>query len=212
MPSSHEINIQLQDLGKKFGSEWIFRNIDLSIAPSSKIVILGGNGSGKSTLLQVISGFVLPNQGRVIYLSGTNPIEAERVKDQVSLSSPYLELVEEFNLPELFEHCSIYKPFLKGIDKNSFLEISELAHTKQKAIKLFSSGMKQRVKLALAILADAPVLLLDEPVSNLDRHAIAWFKTMISTYAMDKTIIVCSNSIKEEFDFCTSELNVANHK
>jgi ABC-type multidrug transport system ATPase subunit len=212
MPFSNQINIQLQDLGKKFGSEWIFRNIDLSINPSSKMVILGGNGSGKSTLLQVISGYVLPNQGKVIYASNTGVIETENVKDQISLASPYLELIEEFSLPELVEHCSLYKPFLKGIDTNSFLEISELAHTKQKAIKLFSSGMKQRVKLALAVLAEAPVVLLDEPASNLDKNAIRWYGRMIGTYAAHKTVIVCSNSIKEEFEFCTRELNLGDYK
>jgi ABC-type multidrug transport system ATPase subunit len=176
------------------------------------MVILGGNGSGKSTLLQVISGYVLPNHGKVAYSNNSAPIAAEHVKHSISLASPYLELIEDFSLPETVAHCAQFKPFLKGIDTKNFLEIAELSHTKEKAIKLFSSGMKQRVKLALAILADAPVLLLDEPVSNLDRNAIEWFKNVITTYAADKTIIVCSNSIRDEYEFCNTELNVADYK
>ena len=72
--------------------------------------------------------------------------------------------------------------------------------------------MKQRVRLTLAILADCPLLLLDEPVSNLDKAAIEWYKNLINTYALHKTIVVCSNSIKEEHSFCNKELDMADYK
>ncbi len=212
MQARHNLNIELKDLGKKFGSEWIFRNLDLNISQGQKLAILGGNGSGKSTLLQVISGYVLPNHGKVNFTDGGKLIETEDYKDHISLASPYLELIEEFDLKEVIEHCAIYKPFVNNLTSAQIIEISELGSAKNKAIKSYSSGMKQRVKLALAILADCPVLLLDEPVSNLDKNAIAWYKQLISDHAGNKTIIVCSNSISDEFGFCDKEINLSDFK
>ncbi len=72
--------------------------------------------------------------------------------------------------------------------------------------------MRQRLKLTLAILADAPILFLDEPTTNLDATVIDWYKNMISTYAMHKTIVVCSNSIKEEYGFCERIITMEDFK
>ena len=209
---STPLHIQLTDIGKKFGKEWIFQNINLEIKSGDKLVILGGNGSGKSTLLQIISGYVLPNAGELNYSIENNKLDKEEYQKQLSLASPYLDLIEDYTLEEIINHCAIYKPFLKGLDTQKIIELSGLSAAKNKFIKNYSSGMRQRVRLTLAILADCPLLLLDEPVSNLDKTAIDWFKGLIREYAMHKTIIVCSNSIKEEFEFCNKELNVADYK
>lgn len=210
--SSNSFQIQLENVGKKFATEWIFKNLNLQLKPGEKWVILGGNGSGKSTLLQIISGYVLPNSGSVSYLQGEHKIEPEEIKNHISLASPYLELVEDFTLRELIEHCAIYKPFLNQLSTAEILEISGLKNAANKAIRNYSSGMKQRVRLTLAILADCEILFLDEPVSNLDRKAIDWFNELILQYASHKTIIVCSNSIKEEYMFCQHELDIAQFK
>jgi ABC-type multidrug transport system ATPase subunit len=212
MQSGQNLTIELKDLGKKFGNEWVFKNLNYTIAQGQKLVILGGNGSGKSTLLQVIAGYVLPNNGTVNYLVNSSVIENETFKDHISLASPYLELIEEFDLEELIEHISLYKPFINKLTTPQIIEITELISSKNKPIRTFSSGMKQRVKLALAILADCEVLLLDEPVSNLDKNAIEWYKNLISKYTAHKTIIVCSNSINDEFSFCDKEINLNQFK
>lgn len=210
--SPHTIQIKLDSVGKKFGREWIFKNLSTTIEPGEKMVILGSNGSGKSTLLQTISGYVLPNSGSVAYLNGNDKIETEELKNHISLASPYLELIEDYSLPELISHCAIYKPFLKGLGTKEIIEISGLQDAKNKIIRNYSSGMKQRVRLTLAILAESKILFLDEPVSNLDRKAIEWFNNLINEFALDKTIIVCSNSIKEEYLFCKRELDIAQFK
>ena len=212
MQANHILNIELNDLGKKFGSEWIFKNLNFTISQGQKLAILGGNGSGKSTLLQVISGYVLPNKGKVNFTESDKLIENENFKDYISLASPYLELIEEFNLIELINHAALYKPFLNNLNTEQIIELSELDTSKNKSLKTYSSGMKQRVKLTLAILADCPVLLLDEPVSNLDKNAIDWYQNLIKHYASSKTIIVCSNSINDEFGFCDKELNLSDFK
>lgn len=212
MSSSNNLHIRLDGIGKKYGSEWIFKNINLSLNSGDKIVLLGGNGSGKSTLLQIISGYVLPNAGKVIFKNGDKTEEAENYKNHLSIATPYLELIEDYTLAELIEHCAIYKPFVNNLSAKEIIEIAELKHTENKHIKNYSSGMKQRAKLTLAILADCELLLLDEPASNLDKNAVEWYNKLIQQYASHKTIIVCSNSVKEEFSFCDKELNVMNYK
>lgn len=212
MSSTNNLHIQLEGIGKKFGSEWIFRNLNLNLDPGDKIVLLGGNGSGKSTLLQIISGYVLPNAGKVIFKNDGHVEENENYKDHLSIATPYLELVEDYTLTELIDHCAVYKPFLNNLSAKEIIEITDLKHAENKHIKNYSSGMKQRVKLALAILADCPLLLLDEPASNLDKNAIEWYIKLVGWYGANKTIVVCSNSVKEEFEFCTKELNVMDHK
>jgi ABC-type multidrug transport system ATPase subunit len=212
MQSGQNLTIELKDLGKKFGNEWIFKNLDRTIPQGQKLVILGGNGSGKSTLLQVIAGYVLPNHGKVNYSVNGSVIENDVIKDHISLASPYLELIEEFTLEELIDHIALYKPFINKLTSSQIIEVTELGSAKNKPVRTFSSGMKQRVKLALAILADCEVLLLDEPVSNLDKNAIEWYKHLISKYASHKTIIVCSNSINDEFGFCDKEIDLGSFK
>lgn len=206
------ISIQVTNAGKKFGREWIFRKVDLDIKPADKVVILGLNGSGKSTLLQAITGYLTLNEGSITYSNNQQKIEDDQQYKYISLASPYLELVEDFTLQEQIEHTNIYKPFLNNLTTNDVIELSGLAAHKNKFIKLFSSGMRQRLKLTLAILADTPILFLDEPTTNLDATVIDWYKHMISKYASHKTIIVCSNSIKEEYSFCNRIITMEDFK
>lgn len=208
----NSITIQVTNAGKKFGREWIFRKVDLEIKPAEKVVILGLNGSGKSTLLQAVTGYLTLNEGSVTYSSNQQKIEDEQQYKLISLASPYLELVEDFTLQEQIEHAHIYKPFLNKLNIAQIVELSGLAAHKDKFIKLFSSGMRQRLKLTLAILADTPILFLDEPTTNLDATVIDWYKNMIATYASHKTIIVCSNSIKDEYAFCERIITMEDFK
>ncbi len=213
LPSlQNTIDIKVTNAGKKFGREWIFRNISLEIKSGEKIVILGLNGSGKSTLLQALTGYLTLNEGELIYLNNQQKTEDEDQYKLISLASPYLELIEDFTLQEQIEHVSIYKPFLNGLTTEKVIELSGLSAHKIKFIKLFSSGMKQRLKLTLAILADAPILFLDEPTTNLDATVIKWYKDLIDNYAMNKTIVVCSNSIKDEYSFCDRVITMEDYK
>ena len=215
------MQITINNLGKKFGSEWIFRNLSYHINSNDKLVVLGGNGSGKSTLLQALSGFVTPNEGSIKYItegsaqdshSGANTIDAERLRIHVSFASPYLQLVEDFTIKETIEHSQIFKPFANNLQTKEIIELIGLSHTKDKFIRQFSSGMKQRLKLGLAILCDTPLLLLDEPASNLDKEAIDWYKNLLTAYSKNRTVIICSNNIDEEYFICDKQLNVMDFK
>jgi ABC-type multidrug transport system ATPase subunit len=206
------INISLSLLGKKFGPEWIFRKLDAEIKYGEKILISGGNGSGKSTLLQVISGYVSPSEGEIKFTSAEGLVETEETRKYISFASPYLQLIEDFTLAETVEHAAIFKPYLKDLTTNDVIGLTGLSHAADKFVKQFSSGMKQRLKLSLAILSDTPLLLLDEPVSNLDKAAIQWYKEMIARYTAERTVIVCSNNIEEEHFFCTRQINISDFK
>lgn len=209
------LSIALNNIGKKFNREWIFRNLSYEINPGDKLVILGGNGSGKSTLLQILSGFVSPNEGNIVVSQKSPDIsyQSSIIHPQlISFASPYIQLIEDFTLTEIIEHTTLFKPFVNKLNTTQILDIIELPHAKNKFIKQFSSGMKQRLKLGLAILADTPLLLLDEPVSNLDKNAIDWYKKTLTAYSQNRTIIVASNAIGDEYFFCTMQLNVMDYK
>jgi ABC-type multidrug transport system ATPase subunit len=206
------LTITLNNIGKKFGAEWIFKNLSYEIFSEDKLVILGGNGSGKSTLLQLISGFVSPNKGEIAYQFNGEEIKADELKKYISFASPYIQLIEDFTLTEMIEHAAKFKPFFKGFNSSEIIEVIELSHAKNKPIKQFSSGMKQRLKLGLAILADTPLLLLDEPTSNLDKNAIDWYKKIINLHTNSRSVIVCSNALEAEYFFCEKQFNVGDFK
>jgi ABC-type multidrug transport system ATPase subunit len=205
------MKITLADIGKKYGREWIFRNVNHTFAEGSATVILGSNGSGKSTLLQVISGYIIPNEGTLEVLNGSS-IEADKLHSCFAFASPYLELMEEFTFRECIEFQQKFRGWQNGLDASKVIELSGLSHASDKQIRNYSSGMKQRAKLALAILSDAPILLLDEPCSNLDKQAQDWYATLITDFRENRTVIVCSNQVKEEHFFCTESLDIMSHK
>lgn len=206
------LSISLHSLGKKYNREWIFRGLDLEVNAADRLLIQGGNGSGKSTLLQVLSGFVTPSEGSITHSLNGTIIVPEQFKNHLSLASPYLQLIEEFTAIELINHLSLAKPFIDKLSAETIVDIAQLSQAKHKFIRHYSSGMKQRLKLALAFLADTPLLLLDEPLSNLDKNGAVWYKHMIETYGSGRSIVVCSNAIADEHFFCTRSINVMDFK
>lgn len=206
------MKITLSGLGKKFDREWIFRNVNHVFEDGSATVIQGANGSGKSTLLQVISGYIIPTEGTVVNSDNHKDIEQEKVHTCFAFASPYIELMEEFTFRECVEFQEQFRGWVNGLKVKNVIELSGLQHASEKQIRHYSSGMKQRARLALALLSDAPVILLDEPCSNLDAKAQEWYKTLISDFRENRTIIVCSNHVKEEHFFCTQSLEMSLYK
>src|SRR5215210_1555292 len=133
--------IRLDKIGKRFNQEWIFQNLNLEIKSGDKIAILGYNGSGKSTLLQIICGFVTPSQGTIQYLKDGKDLSIEYVFKHISFASPYIELIEDFTLNEMFDFYSSMKPLQKNLTVEEFISISSLEKIEDKPIQFFSSGM-----------------------------------------------------------------------
>ncbi len=205
------MKITLQNIGRRFNRDWIFRNIDYTFTSGETYAILGPNGSGKSTLLQVLNGSLSPSIGSISYALDDKLIEAEDIFKQLSLAAPYLELIEEFSLDEMTDFHFKFKPYLQGMDKESLIALLNLDGSKNKLIKYFSSGMKQRLKLALAFCSDTPMLMLDEPTSNLDTQGVDWYLNLVEKFALNRLTIICSNQ-EHEYSFCKHRLNISDYK
>ena len=206
------MKIILNNLGKKFNKEWIFKNFDGEYNLNDKTVILGSNGSGKSTFLKVLSGFYLPNEGEITFTNSQKDIVLENIYQYIAFTSPYIGIYEDYTIPELFSFYSSLKPMYQEINIESFLKIIDLEKVKNKEIKYFSSGMKQRVKLGLSILTQSPILLLDEPTINLDERAIEWYKELIVTYSNDRILFIASNNQKNEYFICDKQVQIEKFK
>lgn len=197
------MKIVLEHITKRFGKEEILYDVNYTFTAPSATALLGYNGSGKSTLLQIIAGFVSPTKGKLTAYHAQHAIQASDLFTEISICAPYLELIEEMTLTEfLAYHFDAKKP-LMPIGK--MIELMGLTDAAHKQIQYFSSGMKQRVKLAQAIFADTAVLLLDEPCSNLDEAGIAQYHKWIETYATNKIVVIASND-PDEYGFCTTHI------
>lgn len=207
-----EVGISLQNVGKRYNHEWIFKGVTRQFKQDEHTVILGPNGSGKSTLLQVILGSIIASEGEVSCSIDGETLSAENALGTFSLATPYLELIEEYTLVEMLEFHQKMVGFNPGLTIDSIVEQLYLEDAKNKAIKYYSSGMKQRVKLGIALLSDTPFVLLDEPTSNLDATAIDWYKNLVYENKNGRILIVCSNDQKDEFAFCTQQLDMSDYK
>lgn len=205
------MQISVENLGRRFNREWIFKNINYAFETNKAYAILGINGSGKSTLLQVISGALTPTLGDLVYTNEDKIIAPENYYNYISLATPYLELIEEFSLLEVLDFHFKFKPRISSLDNTVIISLLGMQKNQHKLIKYFSSGMKQRVKLALAFCAQTPVLLLDEPTSNLDVQGIDWYNNMIKQFTSNRITLICSNQTNE-YSFCDAQLNLADYK
>ncbi len=204
------MTITAQQLGKRYRLEWIFKGIDYQFKSGERYAILGPNGSGKSTLLKVLSGHLSPSKGSIVF-QGTNTVLPEDVYRHISYAAPYIELIEEFTLEESLQFHAKLKPLLPEFTPEKLFDMLALSRAKNKEIRFFSSGMKQRVKLALALASDVSVLLLDEPATNLDVQGVEWYKQLIHEYAQDRMVIIASND-PHDAEFCPNHLQILDYK
>jgi len=205
------MQIKVSGLGKKFQREWIFRNIDLALLQGESYVLLGPNGSGKTTLMLILSGLLSPSHGTVRYYEADQEIPVEEYYIHQSIVAPYEELIEEFTLQELLDfHFSLKAP-LNGITKQEIIQAMYLEPARDKYIRQFSSGMKQRLKLGLAFYSHSQILFLDEPCSNLDARGIQWYKREISKVASERIVLVCSNQ-PYEYEFVKHKIDIEQYK
>jgi ABC-type multidrug transport system ATPase subunit len=190
---------------KKFRQEWVFKALNYTFESGKSYAIIGLNGAGKSTLLKTLAQYSLPNKGKVEFEGIT-----EDVNKQISFAAPYSELIEEFTLPELLNFL-VQINFLEARwDFNTFTSFIDLQPSETKYIKNFSSGMRQKVKLGIALAADRPILCLDEPTSNLDEKAKNWFYKALESQR-HKLILIASNE-QAEINLCTDQLAIADYK
>jgi ABC-type multidrug transport system ATPase subunit len=211
MVHGQKMTITLQNIGRRFNRDWIFRGVDHTFTIGNSYAILGPNGSGKSTLLQVLNGSLSPSEGKVSYTFDGKDVPVENIFQQLSLAAPYMELIEEFTLREMIQFHFKFKGYKPGMDTEAVTELLGLEAHRNKLIKYFSSGMKQRLKLALAFCSDTPILMLDEPTSNLDTQGADWYLSLVEQYAKNRLTIICSNQ-EHEYAFCGEQLKISDYK
>lgn len=206
------MNINLQDIGRRYNREWIFRHLDYTFSFGNSYAILGPNGSGKSTLIKVLIGSLTPSEGTLKFEEGGNEQEIEQLFQKVGLAAPYMELIEEFTLQEMLEFHFKFKSLLSGYTLEQIKDSLGFAKsTFQKEIRHFSSGMKQRVKLVLACYSQSKLLFLDEPTSNLDKEGELWYLDLIENTKSERIVIVGSNQ-EREYGFCNEYLQIMDYK
>jgi ABC-type multidrug transport system ATPase subunit len=205
------MKISLTDAGKRFNRDWIFRHLTYEFSAGQSYAIIGPNGSGKSTLLQVLSGGMHLNEGSGEWTIDNKQLAGENIYNYISICAPYLEVVEEMTLIEFLNFHAGFKPFVSSITSESIIAILGLENAVNKQIRNYSSGMRQRVKLAQSIFSDVPVVLLDEPCTNLDAAGIHLYQQLINEHCKNRTVIVSSND-EVEYGFCKARININDYK
>lgn len=173
--------------------------------------VTGPNGSGKSTLLQVIWGQIPQTSGTIRYAKGNREIPVEGVFNHLSIATPYMDLIDEFTLKETLHFHFRLKKLRNGLKMDDLLALMYLEESADKQLANFSSGMKQRLKLALAFYTDADVYFLDEPGTNLDNRAFAWYLSELAQLPASAMIFIASNNA-DEYPPTAVPLNIMDFK
>jgi ABC-type multidrug transport system ATPase subunit len=160
----------------------------------------------------VLSGSMQVSEGQLqFHFQSSSNGSAENSYQFISVAAPYLEVIEEMTLKEFFDFHQGFKKFLSGFTTEKIIAELGLEASADKQIRYYSSGMKQRVKLAQCIFSDTPVVLLDEPCTNLDRPGIELYHQLIKNYCSERIVIVSSND-EVEYSFCTEKINISDYK
>jgi len=204
------MELSIQKLTKAFNQKIVFSNLDLEIGTGLRFAIAGSNGSGKSTLLKILSGGAIPSSGRIQYRHDGMTIPVDQVYKWIHFVAPYNTVIEELTLPELFQFhkdlgtLPLFNNYTEWVNRLNYPFHAE------HRIKTFSSGMKQRLKLGLVLLDNRPLILLDEPGSNLDEQGRAWFYSLLDGLSLKQTLIIATNDAKEK-EYCQRVLNIEDH-
>jgi len=205
------MKISLSNLGKRYNREWIFRHLQFDFDSNQRYAITGSNGSGKSTLMQILAGLIHHNEGTIHHILNGETITAEKVYQFVSFTAPYVDMPDEFSFEELLLFHFQFKRIVDGKSVNELIELSGLKKSAHKQIRFYSSGMKQRARLVLSLFSDTPLLLLDEPCTNLDASGIKWYHDLLSAVSNKRLLVISSND-PQEYVTCGQILSIEDFK
>lgn len=201
----------MQQVSRHFYYRWVFKNLSYVFKSPNWYSVTGSNGSGKSTLLKVISGFLSPSKGDLSYTYEGQPVQVDALYPYLSMAAPYMDLISEFSPEEQLRFHNTFKLLKSGHTINSILEDTGLAPHRKKAIRFFSSGMVQRLRLAQALYFNTSLLLLDEPTSHLDSQGVAWYQSVLKANCQDQCVIIASNN-PEDYQECGNQLAMEDYK
>jgi heme exporter protein A len=204
------IIFQTDNIAKTFNNRKIFCEISFSLKEQDSIAITGRNGSGKSTLLKILAGVLTPTRGTTELKIDGKIIKPEDYFNQLGLVSPYLQLYDEFtgweNL-DFFRRVRNINVEDKYLDE--LLYRFNIWERRNDYVRTYSSGMKQRLKYAFALIHKPPILLLDEPTSNLDAEGISTVYDTMEEHKRDGILIVATND-SEDIKHCGQVIDLNN--
>jgi ABC-type multidrug transport system ATPase subunit len=206
------LNISVNNVGKQYNGEWIFKSVSLSFSHEFTYLITGSNGSGKSSLLKVLCGYSVPSQGNIKWEPSKGVCLENDIHEKISICAPFVELFYQHSVKEAIDFHYTFKKSYERLSSQDIIEFCYLTGSENKQISELSSGMKQRLKLGLSFLSDTPYLFLDEPCSNLDNEAVKWYQENLVKYKKNRLVIICSNNKEEEHFICDKTINLGDYK
>jgi heme exporter protein A len=195
-------------IAKTFNRRKIFTGISFGLAGGASCAITGRNGAGKSTLLKILCGVLTPTKGSVTVTKEGKEVPALDRHDVLGLVSPYLQMYEEFTGLENLQLAARIRGL--EIPEDRFIELLSrvsLAERRNDDVRTYSSGMKQRLKYAAALLHQPPILLLDEPSSNLDAEGIRVVRSIMEEQKSRGILIVATND-QDDLAWCESTIDL----
>jgi heme exporter protein A len=201
------VSLTVDGVAKEFNRRTIFRDVSFSLRSGESLAVTGRNGSGKSTLVKIICGLLSPTRGSLAYVVDGKPIEVDALKDHIGLVSPYLQMYDEFTGLENLEVLSRIRAdhdITADVIADAVRNVG-LWDRRNDFVRTYSSGMKQRLKYAFAMLHRPEVLILDEPTSNLDAEGIVMVERCVKEQSSRGMLIVATND-SDEATWCSQRV------
>lgn len=200
--------IELQNISKRYNSHWILKKLNYRFDQNEVYGVCGNNGSGKSTLLKILSGYLSPSLGEIIYSENDIRYHRDEIYKYISFSAPYISAFKSLKILEMLSYMQTFKAFAHNKNPEEVLGLLELSVNKHAFIGELSSGQLQRFNLGCSILQDSKVLLLDEPGSFLDLDSKEWFHRLFTKHLHDRLCIVASND-EADLVHCTRRIQLS---
>ena len=196
-------------LGKRFGKRVLFRNVSFTLGGGQSLAVTGANGSGKSTLLRILAGVMTPTKGSVALSLDGAAVAPEDRPLHVGFVAPYLNVYDDFTARENLRFLARARRLEGAAERiDAALALVGLADRADEWVKTYSSGMKQRVKYAAALLSEPPVLLLDEPASNLDAAGLRMVERVTAHQQSRRGVLVVATNDAAEAARCERTVRI----
>lgn len=198
--------LETKNLSKKYQNQYALKDVSVTIFKGDVYGLIGKNGAGKSTLLKIVTRLIVPSNGRVILFNSRSNAQWEhnlkRSGTVIEGPSAYDTLTAQQNLEY---YCKLRGITNSKVVIDETLELVGLENMGNKKYKNFSLGMKQKLGIAIAVLARPDLLILDEPLNGLDPIAITEFRKMIGNLNRKRnmTIIISSHILSELYQVAT---------
>jgi heme exporter protein A len=198
-------SLHINKISKRFGKQLLFRDISFSAETGESYFITGPNGSGKSTMLQIIAGVQKSTAGEIFFSRGKKEIPAGERFSHFGFTSP---AVNPYDMLTAAENIRFASSGVKDEQIDEMLNLFGLYPHRSKHVGLYSSGMKQRLRLIIAMIDSPGILLLDEPSSNLDSAGKDILFSEIERIRKDTVIVIATNE-HDEIKLCTKGIDIA---